>query len=113
MLQFQTLTEFDFHQTLEQTEGVSIVMFSGPDCGACRQIEKLLPGVATGIVAQLFKVDAQQCMGLVRQYEVFHFPALFLFVNGYFHATLHSEVTPVKMQAAIDAALARPAEEEP
>jgi len=113
MLKFTTLTEFDFHHALAQSEGISIVMFSGPDCGTCRKVEKLLPQAAAGLASALYKVDVQQSMGLARQYDVFHLPTLFMFVNGHFHAPLHTEVTPAKMQAAMEAALAQPAEEEP
>jgi len=113
MLLIKPLTDSDFHHTLAQSEGVSIVMFSGPDCGTCRKVEKLLPQTAAGLVSNLYKVDVQHSMGLARQYEVFHLPTLFLFVNGHYHAPLHSEVTPGKLQTAIEAALAQPAEEEP
>ena len=110
---FKTLTDANFHHTLAQSAGVSLVMFSGPDCGTCRRVEKLLPAAAGDKVAHLYQVDVQHSMGLARQYEVFHLPALFLFVNGHFHAALHSEATPAKMQAAIGQVLAQPAEEEP
>ena len=113
MLHFKTLTESDFHHRLAQSEGACIVVFSGPDCTTCRQVEKLLPLALQGLVAALFKVDVQQSMGLAREFEVFHLPALFLFVDGHFHAPLHSEVTPPKMQRAIEAALAQPAHDEP
>ena len=113
MLHFKTLTEFDFHHTLAQSDGASIVVFSGPDCTTCRTVEKLLPPALQGLVAALYKVDVQQSMGLGREFEVFHLPSLFLFVDGRFHAPLHSEVTPAKMQQAIEAALAKPAQDEP
>jgi thioredoxin 1 len=113
MLTFRSVCDGEFHHILRETDGLSVVMFSGPDCGTCRRVEQLLPGALNGIASALFKVDVQQCMGLARQYEVFHLPALFLFADGKFHATLNSEVTPVALQQAVERALAQPAEEEP
>jgi thioredoxin-like negative regulator of GroEL len=107
------LTEFDFHPTLAQSIGVSLVLFSGPDCGTCRQVEKLLPQCVEGMVSALYKVDVQQSTALAREYEVFHLPALFMFVDGAYHALLHSEATPAKLRQVIENALALPAEDEP
>jgi thioredoxin 1 len=107
------LTEFDFHPTLAQSPGVSLVLFSGPDCGTCRLVEKRLPQCVEGMAVALYKVDVQQSTALAREYDVFHLPALFLFVDGVYHAPLHSEVALPKLQQAIAAALALPAEDEP
>jgi len=43
MKHFKNLTDANFHHTLAQSAGVSLVMFSGPDCGTCRTVENLLP----------------------------------------------------------------------
>lgn len=113
MLTFQPLTEFDFHQALDRTEGPALVLFSSPACGTCRTVEKRLPQAAQGAAAALFKVDVQQSIGLARAYDIFHLPALFLFVDGQFHARLDCEVAPVKLAAAMEMALSQPAQEEP
>jgi thioredoxin-like negative regulator of GroEL len=108
---FQSLDEFNYHHRLGQQPGAALVLFSSPTCGACRQVEQLLP-VAAGEVA-LFRVDVQQSPGLARAHEVFHLPALFLYRNGRYHARLDCEVTPVSLRRSMAEALARPAEEEP
>ena len=113
MLTLAPLSEFDFHRVLAQSEGPALVMFGAPGCGTCRKVEKLLPGTVDGMVSGLFKVDVQQSTGLARAYEVFHLPALFLFVDGHFHAQIESEVTPPKMRAALEAALAAAPQDEP
>ena len=113
MLDLNPLTEFDFYPTLAQTPGPCLVLFSSPTCGTCRSVEKRLPQAAAGLATALFKVDVQQSMGLARAYEVFHLPSLFLFVDGAFHAALPCEISADKLQHAVDAALALPAEEEP
>lgn len=113
MLAFIPLTEFDFHPALARSEGPVLVMFSAPGCGACRKAEKLLPGATAGVASALYKVDVQQNMGLARAYEVFHLPALFLFVDGHYHAQISSELTPPKMRMALETALALAPQEEP
>lgn len=113
MLHFQPLDEFGFHHALASVGGVALVLFSGPDCGACRQVERLLPEAAEGLADALYAVDVQQSMGLARAYEVFHLPALFLFIGGQFHRPVHGEATPAGLRAGIRAALSAPAQEEP
>ena len=113
MLTFTPLTEFDFHHQLAESEGPVLVLFGAPGCGSCRKVEKLLPEAVAGLVSGLYKVDVQQSMGLARAYEVFHLPALFLFVDGRYHAPIESEVTAVKMQQALEQALAAPPQDEP
>lgn len=106
------IDEFHFHARLRQTPGAALVLFSSPDCGSCRQVERRLPA-AVGPDIALYKVDVQKSTALARQYEVFHLPALFLFRDGHYHAKLECEVTPEKLERAIEAALAGPAQEEP
>jgi thioredoxin-like negative regulator of GroEL len=115
-MQLQALTEFDYHHTLARTPGASLVLFSSPDCGSCRKVEKLLGttlGAAGDIIRACYKVNVQQATALARQYDLFHLPALFLYKDGHFHAVLHSEVTPDKLRCAIATALGKPAQEEP
>ena len=112
-MQFALLTEFDFYRRLAASSGVSLVLFSGPDCGTCRRAEAMLPDALAGAVAHLFKVDAQRSMALAREYEVFHLPALFLFVDGHYHAPLHSALSPAALRQAVAAALQSPSQEAP
>jgi thioredoxin 1 len=112
-MQLQPLTEFDYHHTLARTPGASLVLFSSPDCGSCRKVERLLPAAVGDAIGACYKVDVQQATALARQFDLFHLPALFLYRDGHFHAALESEITPARLQEAIRAALARPAEEEP
>jgi thioredoxin-like negative regulator of GroEL len=113
MLTFSLLAESDFHHQLARSEGPVLVLFGAPACGACRSVEKRLPGAVDGLVSALYKVDVQQSMGLARAYEVFHLPALFLYVDGRYHAPIESEVTADKMKQALEQALASPPQEEP
>lgn len=104
----------DLHHRLAATPGVSLVLFTAPACGACKRLKQVLaghPDLFAGI--HLFEVDAGRDMALTREFGVFHLPAMFLFRDGEYHGTLHSEAQPERLRAAIEAALARPAEEAP
>ena len=108
------LDQFNFHHTLEATPGVSLVLFTGPACGACRQVKALLAAHADEFArVNLFEVNAEQDMGLVNEFAVFHLPALFLFHEGHFHAELHSEPRVRALLDAIDHSLSQPAQEAP
>lgn len=112
-MSFQELCESDFHPRLAASPGVAVVMFTGPHCGACKRLEKLLPAWLGNQVDHLYKIDAQKSTGLARAYEVFHLPGLFVFVNGRYHAPLSAEAAPGPMLAALERLLREPAREEP
>lgn len=108
------LTQFDFHHTLAETGGVSLVYFTAPGCGACRQLRQMLESHPDAFTQfNLFEVDAQQDMALTREFEVFHLPSLFLFKDGQFHAPIHSEPLPQSLISAVEAALATEPQEAP
>lgn len=112
-MELQPLTEFDYHHVLAATPGVSLVLFTSPDCGTCRVAERLLPHAAAGVAGTCFKVDVQEATALARAFDLFHLPALFLYKDGHFHAVLAAELTPERLRQAVLAALAAPAQEEP
>lgn len=108
------LSQFDFHHTLAQAEGVSLVYFTAPGCGACRQLKHILESYPQEFaLLNVFEVDAQQDMALTREFEVFHLPAMFLYKDCHFHAPIHAEPHPASLIAAIEAALAQPPQEAP
>lgn len=108
------LSQFDFHQRLNETPGVSLVMFSGAHCGACRHWRALLQQlVAEDAGLSLFEVDAGRDEALSREFEVFHLPTLFVFRDGEFHAPLQAEASPESLRRALAEVLAAPAEEAP
>ena len=112
-MHFTSLTEFDFYSRLAHSPGVSLVLFSGPHCGACRRAEAVLPQAMADAVAHLFKVDVEKCTALAREYEIFHLPAMLLFVDGHFHAAIDSPLLPEKLRQTVTTALTLPAEEAP
>ncbi|MCU0767718.1 MAG: thioredoxin family protein [Gammaproteobacteria bacterium] len=114
MPNFFTLTQFDFHQRLTETPGISLVCFTAAGCGSCRQMRQALQGLhASRPALSVFEVDAQHEPGLVREFDVFHLPSLFLYRAGEYHRPLEAEPLPDRLAAALDAALALPALDPP
>lgn len=108
------LSQFDFHQTLAEKKGVSLVMFTAPGCGSCRQLRQVLEGHPQEFSdLHLFEVDAQQDQALTNEFDVFHLPSLFLFRDGHFHAQIEAEPLPQHITAAITAALSEGPQEAP
>lgn len=110
----RSLNDHEFYARLAEITGPSIVFFTKPGCSSCQLWKRLL-----GELLQqrddinVYQVDAEQNMALSHEYELFHLPALFLFVDGEFHCELQSEARLAHLQAALDAALDSPAEEAP
>lgn len=104
------LSQFDFHHRLATHTGIAVVVFSRPGCGACRQLKSVLAAMPE---LPVFEVDAERDPALVREFEVFHLPALFLYRAGAYHCQLHCGSAPAAISAAVAAALALPAEEAP
>jgi len=110
----QPLSELEFYSTLRDIIGPSIVFFTKPGCSACRSWQSLLDELLQQRHdMHVFQIDAEQNMGLAHEYELFHLPALFLFLNGEFHCALQTEARLSQLIAAIDTALVAPAEEAP
>ena len=110
----RVLDQFNFHRVLAETPGTALVVFTGPDCGACRRVKGLLAEmVSAGEPWTLYEVDASRDGGLAREFEVFHLPSLFVYRDGHYHAPLHAEAAPERIRAAVAATLARPALEAP
>ncbi|MFN2349439.1 MAG: thioredoxin family protein [Thioalkalivibrio sp.] len=110
----QTLDQFNFHHVLAETPGTALVVFTGPDCGACRRVKGVLVDMVTaGAPWAVFEVDAARDPGLAREFEVFHLPSLFLYRDGHYHAPLHAEPLPERIRAAVGETLARPPGEAP
>ena len=107
------LSEFNFHPRLAESRGVSLVLFSAPDCGSCRWWRRLLQDFSSPLLQHCFVVDVQMATALANEYEVFHLPSLFLFVDGKFHAPIHAEAIPTLLHNAISCALNQIAHEEP
>ena len=108
------LTQFDFHHRLAQVPGTAVVLFTRRGCGACRGMGRVLEQWrAAGDAPALLVVDAETDTALVREFEVFHLPALFVFHGGAYHGRLEAPPRLPLLREALAACLARPAEEAP
>lgn len=108
------LSQFDLHARLNGMTGIALLTFTGPACGSCRHLRRVLLELRRLRPQwQLYEVDAEREPGLVNEFEVFHLPTIFLFHNGQFHCQLETEARPLAIIGAIDAALQQPAREAP
>lgn len=110
----QALNDTDFYSVIQESLGASIVFFSSEVCNSCRYWKALLGQLADlRPTLNIFEVDAQQSGGLAQEYEVFHLPSLFVFVNGQYHAPLQCEARLDTIDHALDKVLAAPAQDAP
>jgi hypothetical protein len=108
------LDQFNFHQTLAQSVGIALVFFTKRSCNSCRQWRLLLGELTKEPGApQVFEVDAEQEQPLASEFELFHLPALFLYLDGRYHCPIQSEAKLPSLQAAIENARRHSASEPP
>lgn len=108
----EPLHAFDLRR-LETAPGLSLLVVTSVACGACRAIRRAIGELSDGVVDRVFEVDAGESPGLVADLEIFHLPALFLYVDGDYHAPVHSEPLPGPLARAITAARLGPAQSPP
>lgn len=108
------LDQFSFHARLADTPGPALVFFTAQACASCRHWKQLLEGWSARPDAMpVFVVDAGRDQALAHEFELFHLPALFVFVDGEYHRPINCEARLPALQAAIAAALQLPALEAP
>jgi thioredoxin 1 len=108
------LDDLNFHHVLADTPGAALVFFTAPNCGACRNLRQALDNYLQAYPSlPLFEIDAVHNGGLVNALDIFHLPAMFLYVNGHYHRELKCEPLPARIHHAIQTALSLPAEDEP
>lgn len=111
---FPKLTQFDLHHRIEANPAPTLVFFTSAACGSCRQLRAALEELRHIRPDWLvYEVDAEQEGGLVREFEIFHLPAMFLFHQGRFHREISCPPTPQAIESAIVENLAHPPEEAP
>lgn len=114
MTKIARLDDLNFHHTLAETPGAALVFFTAPNCGACRSLKRALEKyLHEHPPLPVFEIDAVHNGGLVNALEIFHLPAIFLYMNGHYHRELKCEPLPARINHAIQTALSLPAEDEP
>lgn len=110
----QTLNDANFYSVIQATSGICVVFFTSEGCNSCRYWKELLSQLVTKRPSlRVYEIDAQQSMGLTQEYEVFHLPALFVFVNGQYHAPLQCEARLDTIDQTLDKLVASPSQEAP
>jgi thioredoxin 1 len=110
---FSRLAEGSYHARLADSAGIAVVLFSAPNCGACRAWKRLLPEALEGMAAAFHEVDVSEATGVARYFGIFHLPTVYLYRDGRFHAELQCEARPDAIRQAAHRLLAAPAQEEP
>lgn len=110
---FEYLSEGDYHARLARTPGCAVVLFSSPNCGACRAWKRLLPEALSAIPTHFYEVDVALATGMARYFGIFHLPTIYLYRDGIFHAELQAEARVEAIRAAARNLFAAAAREEP
>lgn len=110
----QSVSQYDFHHRLEETPGPALVLFTAPACGSCRHWKALLAEYQGGHPeVTLFEVDAGRDPALVQEFEVFHLPAVYLYLDGEYHAAVNCAATLAELERTLAHLITQPAEEAP
>lgn len=108
------ISEFDFYAQLAGQAGLMLLIFTAPGCRSCRVMKGLLREYELiREDLQAWEVDAVENAGLVREYEVFHLPAMFLFRDGHYWRPIETEARAPALHRAVQDALALPPLEPP
>lgn len=90
-----------------------MVLFSAPQCGACRAWKALLPQALADVASTFHEVDVAEATGVARCFDIFHLPAVYLYRDGQFHAELQCEARLETIRATTLRLLAAPPQDEP
>ena len=107
------MAEGSYHAHLADSAGIAVVLFSAPNCGACRAWKRLLPEALGDVAAAFHEVDVSEATGVARYFGIFHLPTVYLYRDGRFHAELQCEAQASAIRQAAHLLLAAPAQEEP
>ena len=85
--------------------GTTLLVFYSKTCADCRMARQTLPGFQLP-AERLGWIDAGMNGGLVKRYEVFHLPSLFLVRDGVFYGAVNAALDAwdlrMQMRLALD-----------
>jgi thioredoxin-like negative regulator of GroEL len=110
---FSRLGEGDFHRRLAASSELSVVLFSAPQCGACRAWKQVLLRALADLTGAFYEVDVSEATGVARYFDIFHLPTIYLYRDGRFHAELQCEARRETIRQTVHQLLAAPAQDEP
>lgn len=110
----EKVSELGFWQRMAAEQGLIILFFSSAGCHSCRIWRGLLREYEmTREDLRVWEVDAGIDMGLTREFDVYHLPALFLFKNGRYLRPLQVEARPQALHRLVESVKDLPGEEQP
>ncbi len=104
-VQIRVVHGLDLDRALHDAPGPVLVVVTRPGCGACAAVKAALAGVSAPPGLAAWEVDATTAPALVDELDIFHLPALWLFLDGEPSAPLDAPPVPARLDAAIHAAL--------
>ncbi len=81
-MHLDALHGLDLDRTLHDAAGVVLLVVTRPGCGACRAVKAALATLAPIDGLAVYEVDAADAPALVDELDIFHLPALWLFLGG-------------------------------
>jgi len=112
--EFDSLNQFDFYSTLDEIKGPTIIFFTSVGCASCHYWERILAQYKEeNPQLSIFQIDAAQDQALTEEFEIFHLPALFLYIDGNYHSAIQCEAKLTVLSAEVQKLMALPAQEVP
>lgn len=97
------LTEETFIDTLNDTEGVSVVQFTASWCIPCRQLTPRLQELEDAGLFTYYKVDVDEASTLARDYQIMSVPTLLFIKDGELKKTLIGAKSKPEIKSELDA----------
>jgi thioredoxin-like negative regulator of GroEL len=99
---------------MQNTSGLSLVFFSSENCASCHYWEQLLWKFKSAHnYVNVFRVDAARDQALVEEFEIFHLPAIYLYMDGEFHSEIQCVAKLEVLEKEIQKLMLMPAQELP
>jgi thioredoxin 1 len=73
------LNEANFHENIQNTEGVVLVDFYADWCGPCRMLSKVLEELES---VTIYKIDTEESKNIATEFKVSALPSVVFFKDG-------------------------------
>ncbi|MDH5218346.1 MAG: thioredoxin family protein [Gammaproteobacteria bacterium] len=111
---FKSLDQFEFHHTLSEAMGISLVLFFKHSCSSCAYWRKvLLEYQQNNRHIRLYEVDLEIDPGLAQEFYIFHLPAMQIYKDGDYYGEIQCEASQGNINDCLSKALSRPPQDHP